>query len=277
MLLADLIATGQVTVTVEPVRVDTITTDPRVNTRGVYGPWVAQRKDTFDANKLGVPIVSERPDGTRVWLDGQNRGALLALVGWGDQSIDCKVFRGLSVRQEAELFLGHNDNRRVGAIYRFLARVTAGDPDAVAISGIVRAAGWRVGDQNGPDTITAVAALEKVYQDGRREPVEGVAPGWALQRTLAIITEAWGFKSDTANGEIIKGVGALFNRYLDGIETVVLVKKLATYPAGPAGLLGDARGRRQYQGGSVASCVSESVVDLYNRNRRTRVLETWRR
>lgn len=277
MLLADLIATGQVTFAVEPVRVDTITTDPRVNTRPVYGPWVAQRKDRFDVNKLGVPIVSERTDGTRVWLDGQNRGALLALVGWGDQLIDCKVFRGLTVRQEAELFLGHNDNRRVGAIYRFLARVTAGEVEAVAISDIVRGAGWRIGDQNGPDTITAVAALEKVFQGDQRDPVEGVAPGWALQRTLSTVTDAWGFKSDTANGEIIKGIGALYNRYLDGIETVVLIKKLATYPAGPAGLLGDARGRRQYQGGSVSGCVSESIVELYNRGRRSRVLETWRR
>jgi hypothetical protein len=277
MQLADLVATGQITEAVEAVRVDTITTDARVNTRPIYGPWVAQRKNTFDVSKLGVPVISERADGTRIWLDGQNRGALLTLVGWGDQAIECKVFRGLTVKQEAELFLALNDNRRVGAIYRFLARVTAGDPDAVAISDIVRGAGWRIGDQSGADTITAVAALEKVYQGDQRDQVEGVAPGWALQRTLATMTQAWGFKSDTANGEIIKGIGALFNRYLDGIDTIVLVKKLATYPAGPAGLLGDARGRRQYQGGSVASCVSESVVDLYNKNRRSRVLETWRR
>jgi hypothetical protein len=277
MLLAEAAITGQATTNVEAVRVDTITTDPRVNTRPIYGPWVAQRKEKFDANKLGVPVISERADGSRVWLDGQNRGALLSLVGWGDQSIDCKVYRGLTVRQEAELFLALNDNRRVGAIYRFLARITAGDPDAVAINGIVRGAGWRIGDQNGPDTITAVAALEKVYQGDQRDPVEGVAPGWALQRTLAIVTEAWGFKPDTVNGEILKGIGALFNRYLDGVDTIILVKKLATYPAGPAGLLGDARGRRQYQGGSVAACVSESVVDLYNKNRRSRVLEAWRR
>jgi hypothetical protein len=277
MLLDDLMATGQVTAVVEPVRVDSITTDTRVNTRPVYGPWVAQRKDSFDPSKLGIPIVSERADGTRVWLDGQNRGALLKLVGWGDQSIDCKVFRGLTVKQEAALFLGHNDNRRVGTVYQFLARVTAGDPTAVAITEIARGIGWRIADQNGPETITAVAALEKVYQGDLREPVEGYAPGWALQRTLSTITDAWGFKSETPNGEIIKGVGALFNRYLDGIDSIALIKKLASYPAGPAGLLGDARGRRQYQGGSVSACVSESVVDLYNKGRRSRTLETWRR
>jgi hypothetical protein len=276
MLLADLIASGTVTVSIEWLTANQITSDRRVNTRPVDAGWVDKKmKEGFDPNLLGVPMVSSRADGTQVWLDGQNRGDLLRRSGWGDQKIQCRVFTGLTTAQEAELFLGHNDNRQVKVVYKFLARVTAGDEAAVAINAIVQSFGWRINDQVGGKHITAVKSLERIFH-GDRNTDDTMAPGRALQRTLRVVTEAWGYKAEAVNGDVLLGVGSIFNRFGDVVDLAVLIKKLAEFPAGPSGLLGKARGMRQYQGGTVAHCVSEVVVTAYNARRRSNVLPDWR-
>ena len=276
MVLADLIASGSVTVSIEWLTANQITSDRRVNTRPVDSAWVARKlKEGFDPNLLGVPMVSRRADGTQVWLDGQNRGSLMQGAGWGAQKIQCRVFTGLTPAQEAELFLGHNDNRQVKVVYKFLARVTSGDEDAAAINAIVQSFGWRINDQAGGKNITAVKSLERIFH-GDRNTDDTMAPGRALQRTLRVVTEAWGYKSEAANGDVILGIGSVFNRFGDIVDLAVLIKKLAEFPAGPSGLLGKARGMRQYQGGTVAHCVAETVVTVYNARRRTNVLPDWR-
>jgi hypothetical protein len=72
------------------------------------------------------------------------------------------------------------------------------------------------------------------------------------------------------------GIGSVFIRYGDAVDTADLTKKLAGYPGGAAHVLGDARGLKQYHGGSVATNVAEVVVSLYNRQRRSRALPDWR-
>lgn len=276
MVLADLITSGQVTVSIEWLTANEITSDRRVNTRPVDAAWVARKlKEGFDPDLLGVPMVSRRADGTQVWLDGQNRGDLMRGAGWGSQKLQCRVFTGLTTAQEADLFLGHNDNRQVKVVYKFLARVTSGDEDAVAINAIVMSFGWRINDQAGGKNITAVKSLERIFH-GDRNTDDTMAPGRALQRTLRVVTEAWGYKSEAVNGDVLLGVGSVFNRFGDVVDLAVLIKKLAEFPAGPSGLLGKARGMRQYQGGTVAHCVSEVVVNAYNARRRTNVLPDWR-
>lgn len=264
-----------VTQTVEWVSLTSITTDQAVNTRPVDFAWVQRHVPDFDPAKLGIPIVSARSDGNYVWLDGQNRGELMRQAGWGDQKIECRVFRGLNVAQEAELFLGHNDNRQVKPVYKFLARVTSGEPVAVAINEIVTAHGWRIHDQSISGAITAVRSLEKIYT-GSRHTNADLPAGLALAWTLGTVTSAWGHKAEAANGEVLFGIGSVFGRYGEDVDRPVLVKKLTGYQAGPLGLLGDARGLRQFQGGTVANSVSEVVVRLYNRNRRVRTLPDWR-
>lgn len=261
---------------IEWLALSTIASDHRVNTRPVDTAWVDQKvREGFDPARLGVPIVSRRADGTCVWLDGQNRGELIRRAGWSDQKVQCRVFTGLTLAQEAELFLGHNDNRKVQAVHKFLAQVTAGNPDAVGIAAIVASIGWKISDQSGDKHITAVRALERVFH-GERNRDSTMAPGRALQLTLRVVTEAWGYKSEAVKGDVLVGIGAIFNRFGDVIELPALVKKLAEFPAGPSGLLGKARGARVYQGGTVAHCVSEAVVKAYNTRRRNGGLPDWR-
>ncbi|MFJ6566261.1 DUF6551 family protein [Streptomyces sp. NPDC091292] len=276
MLLTDLIASGQITVTIEWLLVSSVGRDPRVNTRPVDSAWVEKKlREGFDPSLLGVPDVSRRPGGEQVWLDGQNRADLIRKAGWADQKIECRVFTGLTLAQEAQLFLGLNDNRQVKSIYKFLARVTAGEPDAVNITAIAEAAGWTIADASAEKCITAVRSLERVFHgdQGRDTTMQ---PGRALQLTLRVVSEAWGYRSEAVNGDVLLGIGAVFNRFGNVVDLPALVKKLAEYPGGPSGLLGKARGARDFQGGTVAHCISDAIVRAYNTRRRNGSLPDWR-
>jgi hypothetical protein len=256
---------------IEWISVDQVTSDHRVNTRPVDTAWVDARvREGFDPNRIGVPTVSKRKDGTYVWLDGQNRGALIRSAGWSNQKIQCRVFYNLTLQREAELFLGLNDNRQVKPVYKFMARITSGEKHAVAIDAIVRSAGWKISDQSNGRGITAVRSLETVYNATPK------SLGKALTITLRVVTEAWGYKNEAVNGDVIGGIGSVFVRFHDQIDVSALIKKLAEFPAGPSGLIGKARGMRQFQGGTVSQCVAETVVSAYNTRRRSGALPDWR-
>ncbi|ACU71939.1 hypothetical protein Caci_3030 [Catenulispora acidiphila DSM 44928] len=260
--------------TIDWVPINKIHTDHDVNTRPVDFTWVDKRVNTFDADKLGVPIVSARANGTFACLDGQNRIELCRRVGWGDQKIECRIFTGLTKAEEATLFLGHNDNRQVGSFHKFAARITAGDSDAVAINNIVTKAGWELSYFVADKRIAAVAALEAIW---KASPLDETGyRGATLEATLAIATEAWGHSADAANGQILRGIGGVINRHSNIIDTAGLVRKLAQHRGGAMGLLADARGLHNFAGGTVGSCVAECIVRLYNSHRRTGALPPWR-
>lgn len=262
------------TESIEWISIASIGTDRRVNTRSFDPIWVEKKlREGFDPDGIGVPIVSHRGDNTYVWLDGQNRGELMKRAGWGDQKIQCRVFYGLDLAQEASLFLVHNDNRRVQPIYKFLAKVTAGDPASVAATRITESLGWKISDQSGDRCIAAVVALEKIYLSDHTDETPG---GKVLELTLRVITEAWGYKSEAVDGRILQGIGAVFSRFGDSVDRAVMVKKLAEFPAGASGVLGKGRGMQQFQGGTVAHCIAEVVVNAYNARRRSNVLPDWR-
>lgn len=248
----------------EPCRV---TTDRAVNTRPVDQAWVSRKlREGFDVGRLGVPQVSVRPDGTYIWLDGQNRGALCEAAGHGETQIGMKVFRGLTTRQEAELFLGLNDNRRVQPLYKFMAEVTAGNKEALEITKTVRDYGWNVSDSGANNSIVAVAALRKIYSKSAEK-------GQLLRRTLRVVTDAWGNSANAANSYVLLGVASVLyeSPFLD---SDALVRKLAKYAGGPASLLGKGRGFKAVTGGTVVEGIARVVRDTYNSGKRSGKLPT---
>ncbi|MFJ2113109.1 MULTISPECIES: DUF6551 family protein [unclassified Streptomyces] len=250
---------------IESLAPNQVTTDPDVNTRPVDRAWVARKlREGFDVKRLGVPQVSARADGTYVWLDGQNRGALCGAAERGEIKIKVKVFRGLSKAEEAELFLGLNDNRRVQPIYKFIAEVTAGRSEALEITRIASAVGWKISDGGG---ISAVAALRAVY---RLSP----EPGVTLKSVLEIASEAWGRTAESVNAYVILGIAAVLTE-CPYLNRNVLVKKLAKFPGGPSSLVGKGKGFREATGSTVAQGIDQVIRQTYNAGRRGGKLPTW--
>ncbi|MFH8842599.1 DUF6551 family protein [Streptomyces sp. NPDC017868] len=243
-------------------------TDPAVNTRPVDSAWVTRKpKEGFDVGRLGVPTVSARADGTFVWLDGQNRGALCKAALRGEIKINMRVFRGLTLAEEADLFLGLNDNRRVQQIYKFMAEVTAGRPHALEITRIASELGWIIGETGKPNAIQAVAALTGIFRSSDK-------PGQTLHSVLRIVTNAWGHTPDSVNAFVLHGLASVLNECPD-VDELVLTRKLAKHEGGAASLLGKGKGYRSVAGCTVAQGVDQVIRVTYNAGRRGRRLPVW--
>lgn len=239
---------------------------------------VVRMRDAFDPDALGLPFVAEMKEvggsGRFAVIDGQHRVELARLMYGDAQIIECEVIRGITRGRAAELFRLRNRATKPRALDVFLAGVTAGDPECVAIDRVVRAAGLRVARGGADRTIEAVVALQRVYR-GDRAVGAGADPV-ALKRTLTVCNAAWGPNADAFLGDVVHGIGMVVVRHAELLNDDELSRKLRGYSGGPVRLLGDAKGLRVVVGGSVAHAVAAVVTRLYNRGRRRHGLPAWR-
>jgi hypothetical protein len=255
---------------IEKVRVGDIGWDRRVNTRPVDTTWVRNHLQSYDPAALGTPELSRRDDGTLIFIDGQHRGALTVDARGLDTVIECKVHYGLNVQEEAARFRLLNDGRSVKNIYEFIGRITEEEPMATRINEIVRSWGWEITDQSRDGAIQAVEALEQVYTAKRR--AVGLDPDAALHTTLGIITETWAWEKDSANQNVIKGIGMVVNCFGKDFEPSAMVAKLKRHTA--ADLIRRGRQFKEDWGGSVAHGTAVIVVNWFNSGKKKNVLPT---
>lgn len=237
--------------------------------------WVAYLVANWDPDKLGVIHVSRRRNGVLSVVDGQHRVAMLRAV-FPDQhfKIECKVYEGLSVAEEAELFRALNNFLRPTRLQDYLKGVVAKDPTITAINQIVEAAHFKVGPATGPHTIMAVGALQAVYFGFtfhvRRKKVadSGAKPFPDLLRlVLNTINEAWGGVTESCHGAIIEGLGRVLVARFKALNMSELVHSLASTPGGPAALVGMGRGRAAIMGTTLALGVADVMLTHYNKRR----------
>jgi hypothetical protein len=243
-----------------------------------YSEKRAQRyANEFDPDYVGVLQISEREDGRLYIIDGQHRVGAMRILGWDDQRAECKVHRGLTLADEARLFNHYNDFARPTRFDNFMVRITARDPDAVAIDEIVRGIGlcWQMGGEMATKEgrISCVASLEGVYRGlnysaKTRQPI-------VLRDVLLLAKGAWGLQRDAFRGEIVQGLGAFLLRYGAKVDKEHLRKRLASADGGALGLIGKARTVRSLEGGAVASGFAKVLVLLYNKGLGQNKLPGW--
>lgn len=268
---------------IKEIPADQLIVDPRVQ-RESNPARVRKMADEWNDAMVGVLVVSHR-QGTRavdflrggvaaeseqfVVLDGQTRLEAFRLV-CNDDSVTAapllaQVYEGLTLQEEAEIFLKHNDRRAVAPLDRFRLAVTAKEEWALDIHDIAARHGWFAkGMDKGPNArrFAAVGSLEKLYNlDG----------GVSLQRTLDVIDAAWENPNGAICTETINGLGLLFHRYGESVDDRSLVHKLAKLGFNRY-LSGVSDRRRAMPGTSISKAAADWVLDLYNANRRTKRL-----
>jgi hypothetical protein len=118
----------------------------------------------LDPKRLGHPVVSIRNDGTHVCLDGQHRVKAMLIAG-NDDPILCDAWDGLTLEEEAALFLLLQEERNPVRVFdKFKARIIAADPVALEIRTIVQSAGLRISKAQSATGIAAIQALESVHR-----------------------------------------------------------------------------------------------------------------
>jgi hypothetical protein len=247
--------------------------DPRAQ-RLLRITWVKRHTSVFDPNQIGVLCVSKREDGSFWLIDGQHRAELLRAVGWGDQAAYCEIFSGLTVREEAALFLARNDKISVRTFDKFMAGCTAEQPTNLSIIKILTALGLKVAEGSGDGSIAAVSALHHVYMGGgMASEKEGAL---SLRRALQTILGAWGRASGNFSGAVIEALGLLYLRYGSGANDAEVIAWLSKLPGGAKKLEQQGRALRDAHGGALSYNVADAIVLGYNRKRRTNKLDRWR-
>ena len=217
----------------------------------------------FDPEQIGTPTLNLR-DGHWYIVDGQHRVQALIQMGWEDQQIQCWTYEGLTIEDEADMFLRLNDTLQVRAFAKFKVAVTAGRAEQVEIDQMVRTQGLVVSEEAVPGAVRAVATLERVY---RRSDAK------TLGRTLRIIRDAYG--DPGLEAPVIDGIGQLCARYNGELNDSDAITKLAKAHGGLGGLMNLATTIRNKTGGAKGQCVAAAAVEIINRGKGGKKLPSW--
>lgn len=228
--------------------------------------WIERKAKDPDLGLLGSIEVSARPDGNYAVMDGQHRMWLLRRVGFEDELVLCNVHTGLTLAEEAWMFHELNKERRaVKSVNLWMARATAEEPLAVAITAILAHHGLEVGPTTERNKVSAVSSLERIATSASLQ---------ILDRTLEVVIGAWGINQYANNGDLLLGVALFLQRYGQRIDLERLVHILAGQD--PTRVLGNARSRKAWQGGKVFTNVAAVLTEaLYNKGLRRNRLTEW--
>lgn len=197
-----------------------------------------------------------------IWIiDGQHRLAAVLEHGFGEWLVEVKVHLDVKDDQKAcALFLQLNDRAPVSPFDKFLAAVTAGYPAAVGVRDVAKKFDLKIDRTPSNNAVACVSSLQKIYSlDGGR----------TLYNTLRVAVGAWGLRPDTYDGKLLLGIGMALAGKNGSIDLTSLQMKLAKYPGGAPGFLGDARGLRKYRNtASMIDCVAERIIEVYNSKKR---------
>jgi hypothetical protein len=242
--------------------------DPHVQ-RELNEPRVKKLVDEFDPNLLGLIIASKRPDGRTYILDGQHRVVAARRKGYTGL-FATRVYEGLTVAEEADAFLGHNNTRQVSALDKFLVRVTKGDPGAVALNNALNRYGLKASGQHTGGMFSAIVALERVYAGFLGRPMDMRLD--LVEAVLHILTRAYGAEERKAfQANTIQGVGLIIRVFGKRVNPDDLVTALRSITAEALAVKG--RAIKDMEGGTGAQGVAKVLLKAYNKGKSANRLE----
>ncbi len=205
---------------------------------------------SFDPRRVGVPVVSKRLDGSYWALDAQHRLAAIKGAGFGDESILMEVHHGLSLAEEAAMFLLLNKDRTaVKVIYKFKARLEAKEPIALEIQSILKRVGCKISRSPQPGGVMAVQAVECAHRAGN------------LEKTMRILFAWLDGDSEAFHEKLIRAMSAFLVEAPEADEAH-LIKRLEEYA--PAKMIAKLK-REQQQTASTADEAAWFVFSgIYN-------------
>lgn len=266
---------SKTTYTVEQILARDLQVDLRVQRDGLQMKKVMNIFNNFNPDAVGVITVSRRNmAGVKddFIIDGWHRKEA-AFRTDPDYMLTCHVFEGLTVPEEALMFLNLNYTSQPTRLEKFKVRLEADDPEATLINNIVTSLGWSVSPAPSNGHIQAVAALERIHALSQKVEAEP----HLLDLTLRTTTKAWGMNQQASQAVILEGIARVFAEYGSRINFARLFEKLRERKGGPEALHANARQLASMRNGRTAMAVAELVVETYNSGARTKALPAWGR
>lgn len=169
----------------------------------------------FDIKKVGLLTVSKREDGLYYIIDGQHRMKAASLNGV--EELDSLVHTGLTIQDEANLFLALNKDRKLPtAIDNFKVAVTAGQAVECAVNNIFEKYDISVDKKRKGILMTSPTVCVEIYTRYGEE---------ALDYTLHTLLGAWGLGS--IRGNAIRAMGSFLGQHIEEIDIDDLINRLS--------------------------------------------------
>lgn len=259
----------------EEIRVADLTVDHKVQRAHLDMGKVEAMVRNYNTDGIGVATVSRRENGDQVVLDGWHRKEVVARLTDNAGTIPCRVFEGLTLQEEASLFLALNTTNQPKLYDRWKVRVTKGDPIAVGATEALRQYGWSVGNQVGEGTMVAVGSLERIYRLSLSDKVQ-VEQG-LVGATIMVITRAWGHNRYGAVSPLFEGIANLIAEHGSRINLDSLITTMKEYKGGPQQLHQEARVLSNLRNTKLSMAVADQLTERYNKSKKTNLLPAWRR
>ena len=188
--------------------------------RGLNPERTARIAAGFDERIANEPKVSYR-DNRYYVFDGQHVLAARILRNGGNPlPVLCKVFRGLTDKEEALLFANQTGSSAPPSIgIKLRALVYAGEPEACCFLAATKDVGFRIdyGQHKGRNTLACIsAALVEFRKLGSRR----------YQDALRILKESWDGDQDSLRAETLTAVCRFVDFYSGEYDRKRLVRRL---------------------------------------------------
>lgn len=156
----------------------------------------------WDPQLAGALILSSRA-GSLWCVEGQHR--LLAMKELGIHFCNAVVYAGLGQKDEADLFVKHNRNRKgLTAWDLFKGELVAEHEEATTLVRIVNALGFHIDRNPGHLHIQAVGAIRRIFGLGG-EPL--------LTVTLQSVRRNWNGDKNALAGQVVEGLAIFYHSF----------------------------------------------------------------
>lgn len=231
----------------------------------------------YNEAAFGLITVSRRNAVTLVIVDGWHRWEAKRRLSDSKGEVLCRVFDGLTLAEEAQMFLDLNPGNQPTALDRYRMRLLTDDPDTLAIDAAIHAYGWAVHPQQAMGHLQCVNALHRIQKLGN---AGGEATVDLLKNTIMVVSRAWPGDKEAGAAIILEGTAAVLNEYREKLDPDRLIAQLRDYSGGPGLLASNAQQLSRVTRARVPMSVADLIVKQYNQNLRPggpTILGSWRR
>lgn len=259
--------------TFEDIAASELEVDRRVQRDDLRQAKVAKIEREFNEDAVGIITVSRRKDRGLYIIDGWHRTEAAKRKD-PTYLMPCHVFEGLTLVEEALMFLQLNYGDKPSVLEKYKVSLSAEDEDALLIERITTSHGWKVSPIPAPGHINAINALYRIHELSKKV---GAEPTHLLEATLIVITRAWGNDRYASQAVILEGIARVIAEYGDRLNFNTLIERLRDRKGGPRALRTNAQQVATARGGSTVNAVAELIVVTYNKGAKGRALRDWGR
>ena len=206
--------------------------------------------ENFDLNQVN-PIKVSRRNGINYVFNGQHTAEIIAMVsGSRETPVWCMIYDDLEYAEEADIFANQMKNvKALLPIEIFNANCEAGNSKSLMIKGLVESYGLKIAAASTPGCITAVSALERIYDKY----------GYGmLDHVLKLIIATWEGEQKSFSANMLNGVARLLYAYGDNLKDEIFKEKL-----GEVSVKELSRTAKERRAGSLG--YAEAMLIYYNK------------